>query len=64
MDHATPLVTARTLAKRLGLSVCWIRAETEAGRLPHLKAGRRVLYAEEAVKKSLIRRASEGADDE
>lgn len=45
--------------KRYGLSVAWLKAEAEAGRIPHLRAGRRLLFDAEAVEAVLIQRASE-----
>lgn len=62
-DPSSELVTLRVLAKQLGLSVAWLRAEVDAGRLPHLKAGKRLLFSVEAVREHLIRRASEGVSD-
>lgn len=63
-NPSSELVTLRELAKRLGLSVAWLRAEVDAGRLPHLKAGKRLLFSVEAVRDHLIRRASEGVSDD
>lgn len=63
-DPSSELVTLRVLAKRLGLSVAWLRAEVQAGRLPHLKAGKRLLFSVEAVRQHLIQRASEGAGND
>lgn len=62
-DPSSELVTLRVLAKQLGLSVAWLRAEVDAGRLPHLKAGKRLLFSVDAVREHLIRRASEGVGD-
>lgn len=58
----TRLQTLRMLAqrfKRYRLSAAWLKAEAEAGRIPSLKAGRRLLFDAEAVEAALIRRASE-----
>jgi len=58
----TPLYTLRMLAQRFrryGLSAAWLKAEAEAGRLPCLKAGRRVLFDAKAVERALIERAAE-----
>jgi len=63
-DPLSELVTLRELAKRLGLSVAWLRAEVNAGRVPHLKAGKRLLFSVVAVRRHLIQRASEGVDDD
>jgi hypothetical protein len=54
------LFTLRDLAhhyKRFGLSIAWLKAEAEAGRLPCFKAGRKLLFDLEAVEKSLLQRA-------
>ena len=56
------LHTLRMLARRFtryGLSVAWLKAEAEAGRIPCLRAGRRMLFDAEAVETVLIRRAAE-----
>jgi hypothetical protein len=58
------LHTLRTLAQRLkryGLSAAWLKAEAEAGRIPSLKAGRRLLFDADAVEAALIRRAASEA---
>jgi hypothetical protein len=64
------LFTLRDLAnrfKRFGLSVAWLKAEAEAGRIPCFKAGRKLLFDPEAVEQALLQRArhtpeSEAAD--
>lgn len=43
-------------ATRLGVPIAWLRAETEAGRLPALHAGKRVLVNVEAVERALLER--------
>jgi hypothetical protein len=65
----TKLFTLRDLAnrfKRFGLSIAWLKAEAEAGRLPCFKAGRKLLFDAEAVEKTLLDRArqsnSKGGD--
>ncbi len=61
MDDTTPqLVPLRPLAKRLCLTTTWLKAEAEAGRLPHLRAGRRVLFNVDAVQQHLLHRAAKG----
>lgn len=58
----TQLHTLHSLAqrfKRYGLTAAWLRAEAEAGRIPHLKAGRRLLFDAQAVETALIRRAAQ-----
>ena len=34
------LLTAREVAERLSVPESWVRAETRAGRMPHLELGR------------------------
>jgi hypothetical protein len=41
------------------LTQAWLRAEAEAGRIPCLRAGRRLLFDVQAVEAALIRRAAE-----
>ena len=43
----------------LKVSVRWLRQETDAGRIPHLDAGRDTLYSPDAVRAALVRRARE-----
>ena len=40
----------------------WLRAEADAGRLPHIKAGDRYLFDPETVERLLLDRAR-GADE-
>jgi hypothetical protein len=54
------LFTLRDLAnqfKRFGLSISWLKAEADAGRIPCFKAGRKLLFDPEAVEQSLLQRA-------
>ena len=43
------LLEAREVAELLAVPVSWVRAETRAGRLPHLTLGRYKRYDEAAV---------------
>lgn len=59
----TRLCNVRMLAERLRrfrLSVSWLKAEAEAGRIPCLRAGRRLLFDADAVEAALLRRAAQG----
>lgn len=47
------------LAARLKLPIRWIKVEAKAGRLPHLRVGRRLLFNLDAVNAALARRAAE-----
>ena len=64
----TQLVSVRGLANRLRLPVAWLKAEAEAGRIPSLRAGRRLLFNATAVERALLDRAAgtpheRGADE-
>ena len=57
------LCSLRMLAqrfKRFGLSASWLKAEAESGRIPYLRAGRRMLFDADAVEATLLRRAKDG----
>ena len=56
----TQLHTLHMLAKRFrrhGLTLAWLKAEAQAGRLPCLRVGRRLLFDPEAVEHVLLQRA-------
>lgn len=58
------LVNARGLVRQLarfGVTVSWLQAEADAGRLPCLRVGKRLLFNVSAVEETLLRRA--GASD-
>jgi len=60
----TKLHTLNTLARRLnrfGITRQWLQAESEAGRIPCFKAGRRLLFDADAVEAALLQRAAGGA---
>lgn len=57
-------VSIAELSRRLQLPIRWIKAEALAGRLPHLRVGRRWLFNEVAVRAFLAQRAArEGVRD-
>jgi excisionase family DNA binding protein len=58
MDTDQHLARLDELARTLGVSRRWLRLETDAGRIPYLRAGRRRLYRIEAVQQVLAERAS------
>lgn len=63
MESAKP-VTLSSLARMLRVPASWLRAEAEAGRLPHLKAGTRLLFDADTVARVLRdRAATEGVAD-
>ena len=45
------------LARLLGVTSRWLRAEAEAGRLPHLPAGNTILFDADLVERLLAERA-------
>lgn len=47
----------QTTAGRLGVPAAWLREEALAGRVPYLRAGRRMLFAPAEVERVLIARA-------
>lgn len=51
------LLTLPRAARRLGVSVRWLRAEADAGRVPCLRAGRRYLFSAMALAEALTARA-------
>ena len=53
----TKLLPIGPMARRLRVSVRWLRSEAEAGRLPHVKAERQYLFDPEAVERVLLERA-------
>ena len=63
-DHQPLIVRAATLARRLRVPTTWLEAEAAAGRLPHLRAGRQVLFEPATVERILAERArTEGLTD-
>jgi hypothetical protein len=46
-------------AGELGVPATWLKIEVAAGRIPHLKIGRRILLSPEQVERELKRRAEE-----
>jgi hypothetical protein len=52
------------MARRLYVSNKWLRNEAEAGRIPHLKAGKALLFNPDVVERLLVKRASKGGQNE
>ena len=48
------------MARRMYVSNKWLRGEAEAGRIPHLKAGKTLLFNPDVVEPLLVERASKG----
>jgi hypothetical protein len=55
------LCTLYKLASLTGLPVNWLKRETDAGRLPCLRAGKRRMFDLAAVMKNLAKRQKGGA---
>lgn len=53
----------RRAAIRLGVPAAWLRADADAGRVPHLHVGRRLLLNPAAVEEVLMKRAREAAQE-
>jgi excisionase family DNA binding protein len=52
------LVGLQELSERIGVPVAWLRREADAGRLPHLRVGRRRLFDLAVVSQVLAERAT------
>jgi hypothetical protein len=65
MEIQESLVNLVGLARRLHLPAAWLKSEVQAGRIPVLRAGRRLLFNAVAVERALLERAAkrEGARD-
>lgn len=53
------LLTLTEMSRHIGVTQQWLREEAEAGRIPCLKAGRRLLFAPCAVREVLYAKASQ-----
>ncbi len=51
------LVTVLGLAGHLKLPASWLKAQAQAGRIPSLRVGRRLLFNPDAVERVLLERA-------
>lgn len=63
MDTASTLLDLRSMARRLRVSMRWLRDEARAGRVPHLAAGRRLLFDAMTVEQVMTARARQYPDD-
>lgn len=57
METYPNLLPLTAMARRLRVPAKWLRAEAEAGRISHLKAGRALLFDPETVAAILRERA-------
>ena len=53
------VLTERQLAKRFNLPLAWVKAQAMTGAIPHLRAGRRLLFNPVAVAEALAKLAAE-----
>lgn len=56
------LLSLPDLAKALNLPEAWLKAEADAGTIPHLKIGKRYRFNLEAVTRTLAERAADGRE--
>ena len=57
VNTQTKLLLVGPMARRLRVSVKWLRDEAEAGRIPHVRADRVILFDPEDVERVLLERA-------
>lgn len=57
----TNLLSLRFMARHLRVPQKWLRAQAEAGLIPHLDAGGQLLFNPEAVEAVLLERARSSA---
>jgi len=62
MPNAPALLPIGPMARRLHVTVAWLRAEAEANRVPCLRAGQAFLFSPEAVEQALVERAKWDVD--
>lgn len=60
MPAPPALLSLRRMARRAQVTQAWLRGEADAGRIPHLRAGRQYLFDAETVERVLLERAREG----
>ena len=51
-------ICLREAAERLGVPMAFLRVEADAGRVPYLRAGRRLLFDVHSVHRALVERAA------
>lgn len=60
-SHRDKLIPLVGMAHRLRVTAKWLRAEAEAGRIPHLRADRALLFDPETVQRILLEHARDVA---
>lgn len=58
-NDTRPFYPLNEAAARLGLPASWLRDQAEAGEVPCLIVGRRILISVDAVRDHLLRRAAQ-----
>jgi hypothetical protein len=58
----TTFVSVRRMAGLLGLPAAWLEREARAGRVPALRAGRRLLFDPEQVRAELANQAARNSE--
>lgn len=60
-DAPTSFRSVSSTARALNVPASWLRSEAEAGRVPALRAGRRLLFDLDAVRAALVNRSLSNA---
>jgi hypothetical protein len=60
MERESTFAPLQRTAARLGVPAAWLKCEAEAGRVPHIKAGRRILFHAATIEQALAERAAAG----
>ena len=58
------LLPANQMARRLRVTLRWLRAEAEAGRLPCIRAEKQLLFNADVVERVLLERAGQPVVEE
>ncbi len=58
-DSAAALVSLPEMAERLGVPPLWLREQAEAGRVPHLKVGRKLMFAPATAEAAVLSMAGD-----
>lgn len=61
MEQEQTLHPLGAAARALGVPQGWLRAEADAGRIPHLRAGSRLLFNVDLLKRALLERVRRDA---
>jgi excisionase family DNA binding protein len=61
-NDTSPLLSLPALAEALNLPEEWIKDEADAGRIPHLRIGKRYRFNREAVIRNLAERAAKAGE--